>query len=349
MTELNEKTILSLSKDLNEPKWLLEERLKAFKTFTLLTASGKKFDFSANFDSNSYSTDFKGKGVSCDSIYDFLEDKNRKDMAKMLFQHRYLKPAHSVEAAFANAFFQEVNFYGPENEKVKEGSVQIAPKAGISLNFFIVPDNFKLKIETSFASRTPTTSTFFLSEIYGSDGSVVDKTEKIDAQTTMLTANLLNKNSKLKSKTVLTSSAFYENSSVFMDEGSEAIEKATIQLAGSSKLECKSYAFHNCPGAKSDISYKGVLRDSAFARVDALAKIAKNAPKSDSYVSAHILLLDKGAKAIATPDLEILNNDVVAGHSASVGQIDEEQLFYLMSRGLTEDEAKALIVEGFLA
>jgi Fe-S cluster assembly scaffold protein SufB len=61
-----------------------------------------------------------------------------------------------------------------------------------------------------------------------------------------------------------------------------------------------------------------------------------------------ILLLDKQSSAVAEPKLEIENNDVKASHAATVGKIDEDQLFYLESRGVNINEAKKLIVEGFL-
>lgn len=344
---MNEKTIISLSRDLNEPKWLLEERLKAFKTFTLLTKDNARFEALVANNSD-YVTDFKGNAVRSDSIYDFLEDKNRKDMAKLLFQHRFFKPLHSPEAAFVNAFFNEVNFFGVENEKAKSGSITLAPKSGIALNFFLLSDRFSLKLDVAFNSKKPVA---FASEFYASDDSQIVKTETIASPTVnplVLNANLMSKNSKFESKSTISSGGFFENSTLFMGEGASLTEKSTLLLDGEQRAECKSFALHNYPGAKSDMSVRGVLRGNSFARVDALAKIGKAAKKSDSQVSAHLLLLDKGARAIANPDLEILNNDVVAGHSASVGEIDEDQVFYLMSRGIPEKEAKDEIVEGFL-
>ncbi len=61
-----------------------------------------------------------------------------------------------------------------------------------------------------------------------------------------------------------------------------------------------------------------------------------------------VLLLDKKSSAVAEPKLEIENNEVKASHAASVGKIDDDQIFYLKSRGIDEEEAKSIIVEGFL-
>ena len=70
--------------------------------------------------------------------------------------------------------------------------------------------------------------------------------------------------------------------------------------------------------------------------------------KSNSFLSGRSILLDKDAKSDAIPGLEIFTNDVKATHSASVAQIDEEQIFYLKTRCLTHAEAERIIVEGFL-
>ncbi|HSV95278.1 MAG TPA: SufD family Fe-S cluster assembly protein [Spirochaetia bacterium] len=93
---------------------------------------------------------------------------------------------------------------------------------------------------------------------------------------------------------------------------------------------------------------KGIAENGARVRVKGLVKIAKQAQETDSFLSMKILLLDKKSSATAEPELEIEANRVKASHSASVGKIDEEQLFYLKSRGVGEMEAKNMIIKGFL-
>nr|MCU0480234.1 SufD family Fe-S cluster assembly protein [Anaerolineae bacterium] len=79
-----------------------------------------------------------------------------------------------------------------------------------------------------------------------------------------------------------------------------------------------------------------------------LLKVAPNAHNVKSNVACDALLLDDRSRSDTYPYIEIENEQVVMGHEASVSKISEEQLFYLMSRGLTEDEANAMIVNGFL-
>lgn len=69
---------------------------------------------------------------------------------------------------------------------------------------------------------------------------------------------------------------------------------------------------------------------------------------ASTFVSAHALIVDKDASAVMVPALEIESVDVQAGHSASVTTLDEEQLFYLAARGIPVEEARRLIVKGFL-
>lgn len=93
---------------------------------------------------------------------------------------------------------------------------------------------------------------------------------------------------------------------------------------------------------------KGISMGGARVSIDGMVKIEKGAEKTDSFLEMRMLLLDKKSTATVEPKLEIENNNVKASHAASVGKIDEEELLYLKSRGIAADEAKQLIVNGFL-
>jgi Fe-S cluster assembly protein SufB len=96
------------------------------------------------------------------------------------------------------------------------------------------------------------------------------------------------------------------------------------------------------------VEVRGVAENGARIKVKGLVRIEKEAQNTDSFLSMKILLLDKRSMATAEPELEIEANRVKASHSASVGKINEEQLLYLKSRGITENEAKKAIIKGFL-
>ncbi|GHO86591.1 Fe-S cluster assembly protein SufD [Dictyobacter formicarum] len=92
---------------------------------------------------------------------------------------------------------------------------------------------------------------------------------------------------------------------------------------------------------------KGVLTDSSRVEFDGMIRVRPKAQQTASFLSAHGLLLSKKARGEFIPGLEIAANEVSASHGATSGQIDEEQLFYLMVRGISRPEAERIIVQGF--
>ncbi len=97
----------------------------------------------------------------------------------------------------------------------------------------------------------------------------------------------------------------------------------------------------------TDLLFKGVLQDKARTIYQGLIHVHKNAQRSDAYQANRNLVLSPKARADSIPGLEIEANDVRCTHGATVGQVDDEQMFYLRSRGLDERYAQRLIVEGF--
>jgi len=105
---------------------------------------------------------------------------------------------------------------------------------------------------------------------------------------------------------------------------------------------------HESPSTEGRVVEKSILRNKSKSLFKGMIRIQKNATKSNSFLSGRSILLDKDAKSDSIPGLEIFTNDVKATHSASVAQIDEEQIFYLKTRCLTHEEAERTIIEGFL-
>lgn len=113
-------------------------------------------------------------------------------------------------------------------------------------------------------------------------------------------------------------------------------------------FDLQANVVHDAPATEGKVIEKSILRNKSKSLFKGMIRINENAAKSNSYLSGRSILLDKDAKSDAIPGLEILTNDVKATHSASVAQIDEEQIFYLQTRCLSEEEAERTIVEGFL-
>ena len=104
---------------------------------------------------------------------------------------------------------------------------------------------------------------------------------------------------------------------------------------------------HTVPHATSDLLYKGALTDEAHAVFRGLIKVYPKAQRTDAYQTNRNLILSRRAEAVALPNLEIEADDVRCSHAATVGQLDEEELFYIMSRGISRETAEKLVVFGF--
>jgi Fe-S cluster assembly protein SufD len=116
-------------------------------------------------------------------------------------------------------------------------------------------------------------------------------------------------------------------------------------------FESQVYLHHKGPHTVGDVLYKGALQGTSARSVwigDVL--IGPDATGTDSYEANRNLVLTDGARADSIPNLEIETGDIVgAGHASATGRFDDEQLFYLQARGIAEDEARRLVVLGFLA
>ena len=111
------------------------------------------------------------------------------------------------------------------------------------------------------------------------------------------------------------------------------------------------FVHHDAPHTRSRVTYKGALQGEGARSVwvgDVL--IGNTATGTDSYEQNRNLVLTDGTRADSVPNLEIETGDIEgAGHASATGRFDDEQLFYLQARGIPEEEARRLVVRGFLA
>jgi len=104
---------------------------------------------------------------------------------------------------------------------------------------------------------------------------------------------------------------------------------------------------HNAPHTTSDLLFKGALKDEARTVWQGMIKVLPHAQKTDGFQANRNLVLSPHARADSIPGLEIEANDVRCTHAATVGRLEDEPIFYLMSRGMTRQDAERLIVAGF--
>jgi Fe-S cluster assembly protein SufD len=115
-------------------------------------------------------------------------------------------------------------------------------------------------------------------------------------------------------------------------------------------IDHRSIQDHVGSRTSSDLLYKGAMRDASNAIYTGTVIIEKGAHHCDAYQTNRNILLSEHARAHSVPNLEILTNDPTrCGHAASVGPVSDDELFYLMSRGIPAKEAERLIVFGFFA
>ena len=135
---------------------------------------------------------------------------------------------------------------------------------------------------------------------------------------------------------------------VTLREGAQFSLNAANIGTGNSTLEIVTTVRHDEPSAVSRQTVRSVLGGKAVGSYLGKVAVARDAQHSDGEQSVKAMLLDRGATANCKPELEIYADDVKCAHGATVGELDANQLFYAMSRGLDPAAAKALLLEGFV-
>ena len=133
----------------------------------------------------------------------------------------------------------------------------------------------------------------------------------------------------------------------FADEGGEAFVDGLYVLNGTQHADTHSIIDHQVPNCTSHQNYKGVLNDRSRAVFNGKVFVRENASGTDAEQSNKNLLLSNHARVDTKPQLEIFNDDVKCSHGATVGQLEEEELFYVRTRGLPENLARNLLTYGF--
>jgi Fe-S cluster assembly protein SufD len=133
----------------------------------------------------------------------------------------------------------------------------------------------------------------------------------------------------------------------FTAEGAEAWVDGLYMLSGTQHSDTHSVIDHTVPNCTSHQNYKGVLNDKSRGVFNGKVFVRENAHGTDAQQSNKNLLLSNDARIDTKPQLEIFNDDVKCSHGATVGQLEEEELFYLLTRGLPEPLARNLLTYGF--
>lgn len=136
---------------------------------------------------------------------------------------------------------------------------------------------------------------------------------------------------------------------VLDEPGAESDIRGVVVGDGDDHFSFNTIQDHNAPDTKSNINFRVALKERASSVYLGTIRVDKEGQRTDSYQSNKNLLLGTEARADSIPKLEILADDVKCSHGATVGPVDKDQVFYLMSRGLSAEQAEELIVTGFFA
>lgn len=132
------------------------------------------------------------------------------------------------------------------------------------------------------------------------------------------------------------------------ENGAEFIARGAFAAAGSQHIDYHFTVDHNADHGRCDLQIQGIAGDNSRGVINGRIFIAKNTRANDGHFTSHNLLLSNAAEIDAKPELEIYADEVRCDHGATIGQLDEDQLLYMQTRGIDHAQAVALLTEGFL-
>jgi Fe-S cluster assembly protein SufB len=304
------------------------------------------------------SKDLSSKGVNLTSFHQVLADEEAK--VRKLVEQRLVKSSSDKLAAFVNAFFNGGIFVRVPRGVILDKPLRRmlllgAPRTSIvEQNFVIAEEESKLVFLEELYSKSATPSLVASNtEILARPSSHIDfsSIQLFDEQA----AHISNRSVEVSNDSKATVSSLSLGASVsrsrmnFLLNGRGSLAEGfeIFFTDAKQRYDFETNLIHNSPDSTGSTQARGVLKGESQSIFKGMIKIVNAAKNSRSYLAHHAMILERTAKSDAVPSLEIDNNEVRATHSASVAQIDDEQLFYLMSRGLPSDEARRMVVLGF--
>ena len=344
------KVSLSIDSDSNVPNFILQ-RVEELKNDNGIVQIG------SNILSVNISENLKSKGVIISSINDAL-NQNQKLVEDTI---KSSNPNEDKYTALNNAAFNSGIFvYIPKNQIIDEPVhiLSCLSEDGISTitrNVIVVEDNAKANIVQELYSPKNEHQAYLelMNTSVGANSSLDITTLQMMDQSSI---NFSTRNSQLAQDSKINwylglfgaMLSRYRIDYHLNGRGAVANDSEVIFGNNEQSFDLNTVVNHNEQSTEGKVVEKSILKNKSKSLFKGMIKINENAAHSNSFLSGRSILLDKNAKSDAIPGLEILTNDVKATHSASVAQMDEEQIFYLGTRCLSRAESERIIVEGFL-
>lgn len=372
--QLTREAAETFSDRLGEPGWLVERRMQAFDLFEKLDMPDPKgdewryvdvrnFDFdrfappSVSRDAPKLSEDLASRGVV---LADFrTAAKSYPDLLKDHFFTDVPVEEHKFTALHGAFLSEGILLHVPRGVEVTlplELTHSVEPGGSVFPHVTVVVDEqASVTLVDSFRSPDSDEATICSSvvEVEAGRGATVNYISLQQwgknvhhFQTQRFTGH---RDSTVRSLVVNLGSTFARTQveSVLKGEGSFSEMLGLYFADADQHFAQRTLQSHNSPHTTSDLLYKGALKESSKSEYSGLIKVLKGAQGTDAYQANRNLVLSEDALARSIPQLEIEANEVRCTHGATVSPVEEEHLFYLMSRGIDRVTAQKLIVFGF--
>lgn len=344
----------------SEPNWLLKYREEEEKAANELKLEDRNIFLKYIEKENEfYFSDLKEKNEEINELFEYDEEtfkdkfniKNIKEVEEKPEELDKFKDKDRIEALINSHFNAGAIITFKDNINLSEPfKIKQFAKSGreITKIILIVGRNSKLYIQDEIDSDKDAYSGQNIYLVIGEDSEVnfmlLDKSKG----RSVTNVNLLTKG-KINFVSLFTNNQINRNRLwIKMLEHSEVNIQQGIIGNGQSYFDIESEIIHFEKNTSSNLSYKALLDNSAKAVYKGVIRQEKRAVNSYAYLSEHSLILNKDAKSISVPSLEIETNELKAYHSASSQPLDKEMLFYAMSRGLNKELAVKIIASGFI-
>jgi Fe-S cluster assembly protein SufB len=302
--------------------------------------------------------EIKSKGLVVTSIYDAI--KSDGDTVRKILESS--NPNEDKYTALNNAAFNSGIFIKIPRNLILEKPIHVVASvspdgtSAISKNIIIAEESSKASIvQELYAPKSSKQQAYLeLMTINAHQNSQLHLTsfQAMDQSAVSFSTRncTISKDAKVNSYLGLFGSMLSRyRTNYYLNGVGASVQDAEVVFGNNEQsFDLSANLIHQQPSTEGQVVQRSVLKNKSKSLFKGMIKIMETAPKSKSFLSGRSILLDKDAKSDAIPGLEILTNDVKATHSASVAQIDEEQIFYLGARCLDRSEAEKIIVEGFL-
>ncbi|HJV31487.1 MAG TPA: Fe-S cluster assembly protein SufD [Bacillales bacterium] len=309
----------------------------------------------------SLSDDLKEKGVIFTDILTAARDHGTL-LQKYLMTQVINADEHRLAALNAALFNGGVFLYVPKNVEINEPIHAVYVHDDAQANLFnhvivVAEDNSKVTYVENYISTVESSNNVFniITEVIANTNSkvlygAVDTLAK-GITTYVNRRGIVAKDARIEWSLGLMNdgNTISENTTNLLGDGSFGDTKTVTVGRGEQTQNFTTKVVHYGKNTEGYILKHGVMKDSATAIFNGIGKIEHGAAKSNAEQESRVLMLSDKARGDANPMLLIDEDDVMAGHAASIGRVDPVQLYYLMSRGIRKEEAERLIIHGFLA